>query len=249
MEEHRGGGLAAGGPMKCRADQSDGPARLGHNQVRMQKRLLYLNCLLFSFLLLTGCRESAPTESSPSAASDASTEAEDRSPEGEPYAIIATDKGDITVRLLPDLAPETVARFIELSELAFYNRTSFHRVMEGRMIQGGDPLSRDSDPYNDGTGTSGAYLPQEFSQRPFERGSVAMGREAGSDNGGSCQFFIVLKRSPEWDGRYNLFGEVTEGIEIADGISEAPLTQDAHPSLKFRPAGKQIIEEIQIEYR
>lgn len=170
-------------------------------------------------------------------------------PEGAPFAIIETDKGEIEVKLRPDLAPETVRNFIELAELGFYNRTSFHRVMKGRMIQGGDPNSRDSDPYNDGQGTAGSYLPQEFSPTPFVRGTVAMGKEPGSDRGGSCQFFVTLDRTEQWDGQYNVFGEVTKGIDIAEKISEAPLTKSSHPALKNRPAGKQIIERIRIDYR
>jgi cyclophilin family peptidyl-prolyl cis-trans isomerase len=170
-------------------------------------------------------------------------------PSGEPFAIVETDHGEITVRLRPDLAPQTVERFIELAEVGFYKRTTFHRVMRDRMIQGGDPNSRDRDPYNDGQGTSGEYLPQEFSSHPFDRGTVAMGRLPGGDNGGSCQFFIVLKESRDWDGQYNAFGEVVEGIEVADEISRVELSNDPHPSMKSRPVGKQIIKGIRIEYR
>lgn len=170
-------------------------------------------------------------------------------PAGDPYAVIETDKGEIVVKLLPGIASETVKNFIELAEVGFYNQTTFHRVMKDRMIQGGDPYSRDNDPYNDGQGTSGGYIPQEFSDHPFDRGTVAMGREPGSDKGGSCQFFIVLKRSKDWDGQYNAFGEVTEGIEIAEAISRSPLSKTDHPSMKNRPAGKQIIKRVRIEYR
>jgi cyclophilin family peptidyl-prolyl cis-trans isomerase len=117
------------------------------------------------------------------------------------------------------------------------------------MIQGGDPLSIDNDPFNDGMGTSGEYVPQEFTDTPFERGTVAFGREAGSDNGGSCQFFICLTRTPEWDGEYNVFGRVAEGIEVAEAISEATLTTRDHPQLKYSPARKQVIRRVTIEYR
>jgi len=121
--------------------------------------------------------------------------------------------------------------------------------MKDRMIQGGDPYSRDNDPYNDGQGTSGKYLPEEFSSVPFERGTVAMGRLPGSDNGGSCQFFVTLKKSPEWDGQYNVFAKVIEGIEVAEAISRAPLSKSEHPSMKSRPAGKQVIKSVSVEYR
>lgn len=175
--------------------------------------------------------------------------AEEAEAGGIPVASVETDKGIIVIELLPEVAPATVERFIELAEVGFYRRTSFHRVMKDMMIQGGDPLSRDNDPFNDGQGTSGEYLPQEFSSVPFERGTVAMGRLPGGDNGGSCQFFITLKPAPEWEGQYNVFGKVIEGIEVAEEISRSPLSKSDQPSVKNRPAGKQIIKRISIEYR
>jgi cyclophilin family peptidyl-prolyl cis-trans isomerase len=176
-------------------------------------------------------------------------EAEEAEPVGTPVAVIETDKGTIVVELLRDVAPATVERFIELAEVGFYNRTLFHRVLKDRMIQGGDPYSRDNDPYNDGQGTSGKYLPQEFGEVPFEAGTVAMGRSPGGDDGGSCQFFITLKRSPEWDGQYNVFGKVLEGLEVATAISQVPLSKSDHPSMKNRPAGKMVIKRVSVEYR
>ena len=201
-------------------------------------------------VLLAGCATPTPSdEATPEANVEPQSEAADAAPAGRPYAIIETGQGDITVELLPELAPETVRSFIELAQLGFYSRTSFHRVMKDRMIQGGDPLSRDRNPYNDGQGTSGSYLPQEFTSTPVDRGTVAMGHGEGADNGGSCQFFIVLKRTPDWDGKYNVFGKVVDGLDVADKISNAPLTKDPNPALKYRPAGKQAIEAIRIEYR
>jgi len=205
--------------------------------------------ILFFFLLSAispGC-STGPGSVSEEASGEASPEPS--APSGTPYVILETDQGDITIKLLSEAAPETVARFIELAEVGFYNRTLFHRVMAGRMIQGGDPLSRDNNPYNDGQGTSGSYLPKEFSDLPFERGTVAMGRDESGDNGGSCQFFIVLKRTPEWDGQYNVFGKVVEGLETADRISQVPLSKSDHPSMKYRPAGKQVIKRTRVEYR
>jgi len=170
-------------------------------------------------------------------------------PAGNPYAIIETAKGNIVIKLLPEAAPESVANFIELAEVGFYNRTSFHRVMKNLMIQGGDPLSRDNNPYNDGQGFGSRALPQEFSDIKFERGTLAMGRGPDGGDGGSCQFFIVLKRAADWDGRYNIFGQVVEGIEVAEVISAVSLTKDSHPLMKNRPAGRQVIKKIRIEYR
>lgn len=210
--------------------------------------LCILFCCLLSVLCLVSCTTDQVTDK-PQPQEPAAAEEEGVEPRGKPVARIETEKGIIAVELLPEIAPETVARFIELAEVGFYRRTAFHRVMKDRMIQGGDPLSRDSDPYNDGQGTSGEYLPQEFSAVPFERGTVAMGRSPGGDDGGSCQFFITLQRSPDWDEQYNVFGKVIEGIEVAEEISRSPLAKSDHPSMKNRPAGKQIIKSVSVEYK
>jgi peptidyl-prolyl cis-trans isomerase B (cyclophilin B) len=211
------------------------------------KRSGIIACLV-SALFWLGCGPEAG-RSGVEMKSDVQTPEPAAAPQGKPYAVVETDAGEVVVELLPETAPETVKSFIELAQLGFYDRTSFHRVMADRMIQGGDPYSRDNDPFNDGQGTSGAYLPQELSDSPVDRGTVAMGREEGADNGGSCQFFIVLKRTPDWDGKYNVFGKVVEGIDVAEKISRAPLTKQEHPALKYRPAGRQIIKTIRIEYR
>jgi cyclophilin family peptidyl-prolyl cis-trans isomerase len=210
-----------------------------------------IGVLMFGFLAvgwLVSCSSDQGGDGQQPAESSAPA-AEEAEATGTPVASVETDKGIIVIELLSEVAPATVERFIELAEVGFYRRTSFHRVMKDRMIQGGDPLSRDNDPYNDGQGTSGEYLPQEFSSVPFERGTVAMGRLPGGDNGGSCQFFITLKPSPEWDGQYNVFGRVIEGIEVAEEISRSPLSKSDQPSMKNRPAGKQIINRISVEYR
>lgn len=202
--------------------------------------------LLLSSLLLTClcCSSSPPpeTETEPSGVAD-------ETPEGEPVAILDTDQGEIAVLLLRDIAPQTVDRYIELAESSFYNRTTFHRVIAGDMIQGGDPNSRDNDPYNDGQGTSGTYLAAEISDHEFDRGTVAMAHRSGNVDSGSCQFFIVLRRIPEWDGEYTAFGKVIEGIDVVEKISNSPLSKSTHPALKQRPAGKQLVKGIHIEYR
>lgn len=203
---------------------------------------------ILTLLLLFSCSPGTEDQDS-SLQEDVEATPEPEQPSGEPYAVIETGKGDITVKLLPEAAPESVANFIELAEVGFYNRSSFHRVMKGMMIQGGDPLSKDNNPYNDGQGFGSRALPQEFSDIKFDRGTVAMGRTPGGGDGGSCQFFIVLKRVPDWDGQYNVFGEVVDGIEAAEQISEVSLSRDDHPSMKNRPAGRQVIEKIRIEYR
>jgi peptidyl-prolyl cis-trans isomerase B (cyclophilin B) len=172
---------------------------------------------------------------------------EEAASQGEPHAVMETDRGTIVIRLLPELAPMTVDNFVELAETGFYSRTVFHRVLPSKMIQGGDPNSKDNDPYNDGQGNSGKFLRAEFSSHPFSRGAVAMARQPGDPNSSSSQFFVVLERSPEWDGDYTLFGEVVEGLEVADEISRTPLSKDER--LKSRPVVAIRIKQIVIEYR
>ena len=160
-------------------------------------------------------------------------------------AVMTTRYGDITIRFRADLAPETVRNFVELAENGFYYNTTFHRVMRGRMIQGGDPNSRDNNPYNDGQGTSGKLLKAEFSKEPFRRGTLAMARQPSDPDSASCQFFIVLKRMSNWDGEYTVFGEITAGLDVADKISRAKLAKLGN--LKDRPAASIWIKDIRIQ--
>lgn len=168
--------------------------------------------------------------------------------EGDLVAVISTNDGDIVVRLLPELAPSTVAQFVELARSGFYMRTTFHYVSPG-FILGGDPFSKDNDPMNDGLGNSRVWIEAEFHEEyPVTRGTVGMMRKDADPGSSSCQFFIVLKRKPEWDGKYNIFGEVLEGIEVVETISQAP-TVRSNPKLADHPAAKQIIRRIEIERR
>ena len=168
--------------------------------------------------------------------------------EGDLVAVISTNDGDIVVRLLPELAPSTVAQFVELARSGFYMRTTFHYVSPG-FILGGDPFSKDNDPLNDGLGNSRKWIEAEFHEEyPVQRGAVGMMRKDTDPGSSSCQFFIVLKRKTEWDGKYNIFGEVLEGIEVAETISQAPRMRN-NPRLADHPAAKQIIRRIEIERR
>jgi len=199
-------------------------------------------------VVLTLTLASCGAPSTPPVAEEA-PEVVEKTPVGEPVAVLDTDHGQIVFALLKDIAPKTVERFVELAELGFYTRTTFHRVIAGDMIQGGDPNSRDNDPYNDGQGSSGSTIGAELSDHEFDRGTVAFAHRPGNVHSGSCQFFIVLRRIPEWDGKYTAFGKVLEGIETVEKISNAPLSKSTNPTMKLRPAGKQLIKSVRIEYR
>lgn len=214
--------------------------------MQKESRLEFLLTLLALLTVVASCATSSAPEPDREPVVAAIVEEE---PAGEPVIVLETDKGQIVFALLADLAPETVAHFLELAEAGFFNRTTFHRVIAGDMIQGGSPTSRDNDPYNDGQGTSGRQIRAEFNSHQFDRGTVAMAHQPGNPDSGSCQFFIVLRRIPEWDGKYTAFGEVIEGIEVAEAISNSPLSKSTHPAMKGRAAGKQLIKRLYIEYR
>ena len=132
-------------------------------------------------------------------------------------AVIETTHGKIVLNLLPDIAPETVRNFIKLAKSSFYDGTLFHRIIPGFMIQGGDPNSKQLDKRKWGIGGPGYTIKAEFNPRSHLRGVVSMARAMDPDSAGS-QFFIVTTDSTFLDRQYTAFGEVIEGIEIADKI-------------------------------
>ncbi|HEV3467813.1 MAG TPA: peptidylprolyl isomerase [Pyrinomonadaceae bacterium] len=144
--------------------------------------------------------------------------------------------GRIVIELYPNVAPEHVERFKTLAREGFYNGTAFHRV-ERNVIQGGDPLSKDDDPSNDGSGGSDyPDLPAEFSDIPYDAGVVGAARTS-DPNSANCQFFITLARTPQWDDKYTVFGRVVEGLTQARVISGAPTrpgTTNPDPKIVMR---------------
>ena len=146
-------------------------------------------------------------------------------------AIISTKFGDMVVEFFPDVAPKHVENFQILADKGYYNGTTFHRVIPGFMIQGGDPNSKDLDRMNDGTGgRAGKFfgigrendpeswtVPAEFNDTPHQRGTLSMARSQNIDSG-SSQFFICHDNAPFLDGQYTVFGQLTSGIEVVDEI-------------------------------
>ncbi len=143
-------------------------------------------------------------------------------------AIIETNFGKISIKLLPDIAPETVRSFIKLAESKFYDGTLFHRVIPGFMIQGGDPNSKQPDKSTWGTGGPGFNLKAEFNPKSHLRGVVSMARATDPDSAGS-QFFIVTTDSTFLDKQYTAFGEVIEGMDVADKIVNLERDQNDCP--------------------
>lgn len=129
------------------------------------------------------------------------------------------DLGSIEIRLHHKYAPRHVENFVRLAEKGFYDGTLFHRVRKESLIQGGDPLSKDANPENDGTGGPGYMLPPEHNDKKHIRGAVGMAA-VGKKNAGS-QFFIGLKDHPNWDGKYTVFGNVVRGLDVADAVGNS----------------------------
>ncbi len=154
--------------------------------------------------------------------------------------------GEIRIELLGDLAPVTVAQFERLAEADFYDGTTFHRLIPGFMIQGGDPKSKNRDPRDDGTGVADPLLPDETSGVSHVRGIVSMANR-GRPNTGSCQFFITVADVTRLDGGYTSFGRVIAGMEVVDKIVAAPRDEFGRHGPPDRPLADVVIADVRIE--
>lgn len=136
----------------------------------------------------------------------------------ETKAVIDTKLGSMEIRLFSDKAPNHVENFIKLAKSGFYDKTIFHRVIPGFMIQGGDPNTKDEQNKSQyGMGGPGYRVKAEFNDRSHVRGAVSMARSQDPDSAGS-QFFIVVKDATHLNRQYTLFGEVVKGMDVADKI-------------------------------
>jgi cyclophilin family peptidyl-prolyl cis-trans isomerase len=147
-------------------------------------------------------------------------------PPSDSEAVVTTDLGSFTIKLLPDFAPNHVRLFVKTARGGGYDHTTFHRIIAGGIIQGGDPLSKDpSKAALYGRGGLG-LLKAEFSPRPLTRGTVAAVRRPSSDDSAGNQFFVCLSDQPSLTGKYTVFGEVTSGLEVVDRIGQTPVEGD-----------------------
>lgn len=166
---------------------------------------------LLALVLLLGCTRapSSPPPPPPSAMEDDTTLLQ-----GKHMVTLHTSKGDIALELDADLAPKTVMNFVTLAQQGFYDNLTFHRVIPGFMIQGGDPKG-------DGTGGESIFGPtfeDEINEIKLVRGTIAMANRGPNTNG--SQFFIVHADATPWlDGRHTAFGSVTAGLDVLDTIA------------------------------
>ena len=146
-------------------------------------------------------------------------------------AVIETTLGDIELELQNDIAPGHVKNFKDLAGKGFYDGTTFHRVIPGFMIQGGDPNTKSDDRSTHGMGGPGYTIKAEFSSTPHTRGVLSMARSQDPDSAGS-QFFVVVKDSSFLDNQYTAFGRVTKGMEVVDNIVSVPRDSKDNPDEK-----------------
>jgi cyclophilin family peptidyl-prolyl cis-trans isomerase len=129
---------------------------------------------------------------------------------GNPTATIELQKGGIIrIQLMPNFAPKTVANFTAKANSGSYDNLTFHRVVPGFVVQGGDPA---------GNGTGGGNQPTELSSQPFKRGAVGIARGADINVSNDMQFFIVTADADSLDNQYTNFGQVIEGMDVVDKI-------------------------------
>lgn len=218
------------------------------------RRKAYLAFALVGTLLFGGCsattNTSAKTPESENGTENTNTAQSDQAA-GETATKIGThhaeidiqDHGTIQVELDGDTAPLTVQNFMDLANDGFYDGLTFHRIMEGFMMQGGDPNG-------DGTGGSDTPITGEFSSNGIEnplshtRGAISMARTQDK-NSASSQFFIVHQDSTFLDGEYACFGYVTDGLDIVDDICENTPVADPESGL-VAPENQPVITSITI---
>ncbi len=191
----------------------------------------------------TTSSESTTTTSSSSSSVIDSVSSDDVYASGTHHATIeVADYGTIELALNANVAPITVSNFCNLANQGFYDGLTFHRIISGFMIQGGDPNG-------DGTGGSSQNIKGEFSKNGVEnpishvRGTISMARSSAYDSG-SSQFFIMHKTTTSLDGQYAAFGSVTSGIEVVDAICEKVQVEDSNGTVAA--ANQPVITKITV---
>ncbi len=157
-------------------------------------------------------------------------------------AVIETTHGTIKIEFFEDKAPGHVKNFKDLANKNFYDGTTFHRVIPGFMIQGGDPNSKSDNRSSHGTGGPGYSIDAEFNDVKHERGVLSMARSQEPNSAGS-QFYICVKDSFFLDGQYTAFGKVIEGMDVADKIVNEPRDSNDNPNEKMEMKTVAIVEE------
>ena len=200
----------------------------------MKKTAALLLAGIFTAALLAGCGTKGESKKENSSQTDNSDDTK--------VQITVKEYGTIEVALDEEAAPLTVENFLKLTEEGFYDGLTFHRIIDGFMIQGGDPKGN-------GTGGSDETIKGEFSENGVEnplshtRGAISMARSQDYDSA-SSQFFIVQEDSTYLDGQYAAFGYVTEGMDVVDKICEDVSVEDQNGTVL--PENQPVIESIRV---
>lgn len=199
----------------------------------MKNKKVLLILILLGLLVFVGCGDNKEKEKT----------TDDKFANKVEVKMDIKDYGTITLELYPDVAPITVENFVSLVKGKFYDGLTFHRIIDGFMIQGGDPKGN-------GSGGSDKTIKGEFKSNGYdnplkhERGVISMARNSYDKNSASSQFFIMHKTDSYLDGNYAAFGRVTSGIEIVDKIcQDTPVEDDNGTVLK---ENQPIIERVYI---
>jgi peptidyl-prolyl cis-trans isomerase B (cyclophilin B) len=160
-------------------------------------------------------------------------------------AVIKTSEGEMVVQFWTDAAPKTIENFKKLAREGFYDGTTFHRIVKGFMIQGGDPNSKDPTKENSyGEGGPSYKIKAEFNDHSHQRGVISMARSSDPDSAGS-QFFICLAPVPRLDHQYTTFGKLIKGADVLEKIGETPVTRNSSGE-NSKPTKRVVIESIKI---
>ena len=179
----------------------------------------------------------------------------------EKVAIILTKFGDMVVEFYDDVAPMHVESFKILADEGYFDGTTFHRVIPGFVIQGGDPNSKDEDRMNDGTGgRAGKFfgigreedsnswtIPAEFNDKDHVKGTLSMARSS-NPNSGSSQFFICHAATPQLNNQYTVFGQVIEGLDVIDQIVYSETPKKQNPGYRG-PDGDNPFEKVEMKIK
>ncbi len=158
-------------------------------------------------------------------------------------AVIKTTAGEMVIEFWPDVAPKTVENFKKLARQGFYDGTAFHRIVNGFMIQGGDPLSKDPKMESRwGTGGPGYQIKAEFSNKSHVRGVISMARSQDPDSAGS-QFFICLADAKFLDRQYTAFGRLIKGDDVLVQIGNTAVSH-SNSGEKSKPTTRVGVESI-----
>ncbi len=159
-------------------------------------------------------------------------------------AVIKTAYGDMTIAFWPDVAPKTVANFKKLAREGFYDKTAFHRIMTGFMIQGGCPNTKPGEKGMPGTGDPGYKVKAEFNAKAHVRGVISMARSSHPDSAGS-QFFICHGDARFLDNQYTAFGQLVAGDDVLQRIASVP-TKSGGGGEKSTPIDRVEVESVTI---